>query len=132
MKRKQREIKDRCCCWIYVCQSSCVVELFRKQKLLEDRSAQQGERKGSLSVYVYTRRPKGRAAVEFSIGASAICDLSVAWTLDLIKSTKKRHRKNWLNIIIGQCLSLDVSVFLSSLYQFYSHYHLTDRTTDIK
>lgn len=42
--------------------------------------------------------------MEFSIGADTTCDLPVAWTLDLNKSTKCRHRINWLNIIIGQCL----------------------------
>lgn len=55
--------------------------------------------------------------MEFSIGADTTCDLPVAWTLDLNKSTKCRHRINWLNIIIGQSyfVMLIVSLFAAHL-----------------
>lgn len=62
----------------------CVSELGVKYQFLEDRSVEQGERRGSLFlsvVFIYRREQWERAAVEFSIGAFTPCDLPVCGRL---------------------------------------------------
>lgn len=55
--------------------------------------------------------------MEFSVGADATCDLPVAWTLDLNKGTKKRHRikvADNKNGSVSYCLMLIASLFCYS------------------